>query len=226
MPTNMIQKLGSLLNQPGGIPQLTNDNGIPIYSKDADALILGSATKEGGDIKVYRDASGNLQLSVDADAASNGKALDVYGGVVCQNYLTVGQAALNTSYVGYINGSFGVTGIVNIGSNIESGGYIKTTNGIVNNTSNQATIPIDIIVSGTDAIDHGIKLQIDSNDIIVAQATGDGAGGITNKAIGLYGTTPATQAAAISNPAESTAGNNAAIDSILAALRAIGLIAT
>ena len=44
--------------------------------------------------------------------------------------------------------------------------------------------------------------------------------------VGLYGTAAVAQASAISDPAESIAANNAAIDSILAALRGIGLIAT
>ena len=44
--------------------------------------------------------------------------------------------------------------------------------------------------------------------------------------LGFYGHAVANQASAISDPAASIAGNNAAIDSILAALRRIGLIAT
>ena len=72
---------------------------------DVDALILGHATQEAGDIKVYSDGLGNLQLSLDADAASNALALSVYGGVVAQNYMTVGQTGLNTSYEFYVSGN-------------------------------------------------------------------------------------------------------------------------
>ena len=217
-----LRKVGNLI-----LPKVSTDT-LKLLNPNADALILGSTTEEGGDIKVYRDASGNLQISVDADAASNAEALVVYGGVVCQNYLTVGQTTLNTVRDFYVNGAAEVSGSL-IGFNLftnAAGTLHVGANGIKERVDNQIIIPIDITVSGTDSIDHSINLRIDSNDIIVVQATGDGAGGITDKAIGLYGTTPATQAAAISDPAESTAANNAAIDSILAALRGIGLIAT
>ena len=216
-PRSPLKKIGNLI-----LPKISTDT-LKLLNPNADALILGSTTEEGGDIKVYRDASGKLQMSVDADATSNTKALDIYGGVVCQNYLTVGQTTLSTAYVFYVHGS------------MRTSNYIQTDNGIVVKSGNglrtpgadnSATILINIPVSGTDSTNHTTSLQIDENDIIAAQATGDGAGGIINKAIGLYGTAPTTQAFAISDPAESTAANNAAIDSILAALRGIGLIAT
>lgn len=47
---------------------------------DADALILGTATAEGGDMNVYRDSSGNSQLTLDADASQNGVSLELYSG--------------------------------------------------------------------------------------------------------------------------------------------------
>ena len=190
----------------------TSTDTLKLLNPNADALMLGDSTHEGGDIKVYRDGSGNLALSFDADAASNAKGLDLYAGVVVQNYLTVGQTTLNTSYPLYINGNLSVSE-----ANVTS---IKAR------YTNAQNMKLNIGVASPDAISHGIKLQIDANDIIVAQATGDGAGGITNKAIGLYGTTPATQAAHIADPAESTAGNNAAIDAILVALENIGIIAS
>lgn len=203
---------------------------VKIYGKNADALILGDATHEGGDISVYRDTSGNKQLSLDADAASNALALSVYGGVVAQNYLTVGATSLNTSSPFHVTGDIECSGNQHLSGNLYMSGSIGVgVGGMYNRAANQSIIPINIDVSGTDSTDHAIKVRIDANDIIVAQATGDGATGAIDpatKAIGLYGTTPATQHAAIGDPAESIAGNNAAIDSILAALRAIGLIAT
>jgi len=48
----------------------------------------------------------------------------------------------------------------------------------------------------------------------------------TGTTVGLYSATPVVQAAAIADPASSTAGNNAAIDSILVVLRNLGVIAT
>jgi hypothetical protein len=199
----------------------TSTDTLKLLNPNANALMLGDATHEGGDIKVYRDTSGNLQLSVDADAASNTKAFDVYGGVVCQNFVTVGQTTLNTTYPIYGVGHTYITG------NIYSGGLIFSELGIEAKTANDSSYVVgNIQVTGTDATDHAVKLQIDSNDIICARATGDGAGGITNKAVGLYGVTPATQAAAISDPAESIAGNNAAIDAILVALENIGILAS
>ena len=155
---------------------------VQIYGADEDRLILGDATHEGGDVVTYRDAAGNRQLFVDADAAANALALSVYGGVVAQNYLTVGQAALNTSYPLYVNGEIRNTGAdIASGGNMWTNGIYVSTNGMLNRADNQSTLPININVVGADATDHAIKLQIDANDIIVAQATGDGAGGIVGK---------------------------------------------
>ena len=208
-----LRKIGNLI-----LPKVSTVT-LKLLNPNADALVLGSTTEEGGDIKVYRDASGNLQMSVDADAASNTKALDIYGGVVAQNYLTIGQNTLNLSAELFIAGSLYATDNQNCSGQMKCAGFGHIT-------SNSPSLPININILTPDATDHSINIQIDSSDIIVAQAAGDGSGGIIDKAIGLYGTTPCTQAAAISDPTESTAANNAAIDSILAALRGIGLIAT
>lgn len=208
-----LRRIGNLI-----LPKVSTDT-LKLLNPNADALVLGSTTEEGGDIKVYRDASGNLQMSLDADAASNAKALDIYGGVVVQNYFTVGQTSLNTQNVFYVNGASFIHGNLSVDT-------LFKTNSINSLYSNDSALDLNIIISSPNSTNHEICLQIGSNDIICARATGDGAGGIVDKAIGLYGTTPATQAAAISDPAESTAANNAAIDSILAALRGIGLIAT
>ena len=152
----------------------TEQGSIQIYGKDAEALILGDPTHEGGDVKIYRDASGNLQFSIDADAASNAIAMSVYGGVVAQNYLTVGQASLNTGYPLYVTGSiYSSSAIV-----AEADFQVSDGRGLVSSVPNIASIVNNIHVTGTDAADHAIKLQIDSNDIFAAQATGDGAGGV------------------------------------------------
>ncbi len=209
-----LRKSGTII-----LPKVGTDT-LKLLNPNADALIMGSATEEGGNLKIYRDGSGNLQLSVDADAASNGEALKVYGGAVCQNYLTVGQNTLSSAYPFYVNGHTFCNG------NILNIGYMKTTNGIRTYNDNAASLYMDIVVTGTDATSHEICLAIDTNHLICAKATGDGAGGIVDKAIGLYGVTPAVQAAHIADPAESTAGNNAAIDAILVALENIGILAS
>lgn len=43
------------------------DGALTILGADADRLILGGTSAEGGDIKVYADGSGNLALTLDAD---------------------------------------------------------------------------------------------------------------------------------------------------------------
>ena len=48
----------------------------------------------------------------------------------------------------------------------------------------------------------------------------------TGATVGFYGSTPITQATVVANPASSIAGNNAAIISILVALRNLGVIDT
>ena len=157
----------------------TEQGSIQIYGKDAEALILGDATHEGGDISVYRDTSGNKQFSVDADAASNAKAVDIYGGVVVQHYLTLGQAALDTNRTFTCVGNGKVTGIL-LSNELRVDSLIRTI------LDNAPSIRLNIPVIGTDSTDHALKLQIDENDIIVAQATGDGAGGIVNKKALFY----------------------------------------
>ena len=162
---------------------------LKLLGANTDILTLGDATHEGGDLKIYRDGSGNLQLSVDADAASNTKALDVYGGVVAQHYLTVGQAALNTGYSLYVYGdarvSLNLQVIQDIYTGINRGIYVGTK-GVLTKSVNDASLVIDN--SGiTDANNHTVNLKVDSNDIIVAQATGNGAGGIVGKRSIQYG---------------------------------------
>ena len=201
------------------INNTTDEDGfLKIYGKNADTIILGDATHEGGDISVYRNASGNKQLSLDADATSNALALSVYGGVVAQNYLTVGQTALNASYPLYVAGS------IYSSSMIRAASYLST-NTITPTAANAPLLRFDMDVTGADATDHAIKLQIDTNNIIEVKATGDGAGGITNKAIGLYGGTPATQHAAIADATDAATAITQ-LNLLLAANRAISLIAT
>ena len=152
----------------------TEKGSIQIYGKDIDVLKLGDATHEGGDISVYRDTSGNKQFFVDADAASNATAMDVYGGVIAQHLLTVGTAVLNTSNKLYVNGNAYITSTLAAPYGLQ---FVDAGSGMTGQ-SNKASLIINMPVSGTDAIDHAVKLQIDANDIIVAQATGNGSGGI------------------------------------------------
>lgn len=62
------------------------------------------------------------------------------------------------------------------------------------------------------------RLDAKFNDTILFSMNGTG--------ISFHNATPVAQAAAIGDPASSTAGNNAAIDSILVVLRNLALIAT
>lgn len=200
------------------ITQKVSGTKLVVQGANANTLTLGDATHEGGNLAIYRDGSGNTQLSVNADAAGNAKALDVYGGVVCQKHLTLGQAALNTAHALFVVGSSYFSASPQSGEGFKCVG----THGLYT-FDNHAALHLNIPV--TDSTGHSIKLRIDNSSIIEAKATGDGGGSVVNKAIGLYGVTPATQAAAIADPAETIGGNNAAIDAILVALRNIGLIA-
>lgn len=169
------------------VNNVTDEAGwIKIFGKNADTLILGDATHEGGDISIYRDTSGNKQLSLDADAASNAIALSVYGGVVAQHYLTVGEATLYTGMPFKVAGNSWFSGSIHFGTS-DSG--LSTINDIAN-------LRVNMPVSGGTNT-HAIHFMIDTNDVLVAQATGDNAGGITNKAIGVFGVTPQVQQAHI-----------------------------
>lgn len=171
------------------IGNTTDEDGfLKIFGKNINTIILGDATHEGGDIKVYRDGSNNLQLSLDADAASNAIAMSVYGGVVMQNYLTVGQTTLDLAYKFYVAGG------------MKTNGEYRGA-GLTHHDANGTNVSLNIyITSGSGT--HSSKLQIDSQDIVVAQATGDGAGGITNKAIGVFGVTPQVRQAHIADPTD------------------------
>ena len=196
----------------------TEQGSIQIYGKDADALILGDATHEGGDVKIYRDASGNLQFSIDADAASNAIAISVYGGVVAQHYLTVGQAMLNTSWTSFVAGTM-------YASNFYSAGTLFG-NAITAYDGNRASFPINILVTTPDATDHAIKLQIDANDIFKVQATGNGSGGIdaATKAIAFFGVTPQVQQSHIIDADGNLADITTKFNTLLADLEGYGLL--
>ena len=176
----------------------TEKGSIQIYGKDIDVLKLGDATHEGGDISIYRDTSGHKQFFLDADAVSNALAMSVYGGVVAQHYLTVGQATLKTTANVYVVGTIHAT------SAISCSGWMNVQAGIAAKSDNQAILPFNIRISGTNATDHALKLQVDLNDIFVVQATGDGAGGIdlATRAIGVFAVTPQVQQAHIADPTD------------------------
>lgn len=186
----------------------TEQGTIQIYGKDAEALILGDPTHEGGDVKIYRDASGNLQVSIDADAASNAAAMSVYGGVVAQNYLTVGNATLDTTFPLKVYGEGYITGNLKI-------------NNVLATPTNTAALRVNISVS--DANDHAVKLQIDANDILTVQATGNGAGDIdlATRAIGVFNVTPQVQQAHIADPTD-LATCISALSTLLADLEGYG----
>lgn len=186
----------------------TEQGSIQIYGKDAEALILGDPTHEGGDVKIYRDASGNLQFSIDADAASNAIAMSVYGGVVAQNYLTVGNATLDTTFPLKVYGECYITGNLKI-------------NNVLATPTNTAALRVNISVS--DANDHAVKLQIDANDILTVQATGNSAGDIdlATRAIGVFNVTPQVQQAHIADPTD-LATCISALSTLLADLEGYG----
>jgi hypothetical protein len=149
----------------GIITQKLIDDTLKLLGENKTILSLGDSTHEGGNVEIYRDGSNNLALFFDADAASNVKGLDIYPGVVIRNHLTVGDSILYTAYpfrcVGY--------GYI---SRIVLDRHIQT---IPNATRLDLSIPI---ISGT--ANHAISLQIDYNDVLCVQATGDGAGGIVD----------------------------------------------
>ena len=177
------------------INNVTDEAGsLKIYAKDADAIILGDPTHEGGDISIYRDTSGNKQFFLDADAASNVLAMTLYGGLVAQHYLTVGTTSLSVATNFYVAGT-GRTSSTMAASAFHADG------GLVGRSDNIESLPLNIRVTGVDTTNHSIRLQIDANNIIEAQATGNGSGGTTNEAIGFFGTTPQVQQAHIADVA-------------------------
>jgi len=194
----------------------TEKGSIQIYGKDIDALILGDPTHEGGDVKIYRDALGNLQFSLDADAASNTIAMSVYGGVVAQNYLTVGTTSLSVATNFYVAGTGRTSSVMNASK-------FHADGGLSGRTDNIASLPLNIRVSGTNATDHAIKTQIAGQDIFVVQATGNGAGGIdlATRAIGVFAVTPQVQQAHIANPTD-LASCISALSTLLADMEGYG----
>ena len=65
----------------------------------------------------------------------------------------------------------------------------------------------------------------DAGNIILNTSTGTKIGTATSQKLGFWNATPVVQQSSISDPTSDTASNNAAIDSILAVLRTIGVIA-
>ena len=160
------------------ITQRLIEDTLKLLGADKTIFSLGDSTHEGGDVKIYRDGSNNLALFFDADAASNAKALDVYGGAVFQNHVTIGQTTLDTTYALMVFGETRIHGKINLSS---GDFHSKNDAGLEGYDDNQTNIKCgNIRVSGTDATDHIAYMQIDSNDIFCVQATGDGAGGVVD----------------------------------------------
>ena len=72
----------------------------------------------------------------------------------------------------------------------------------------------------------GTFTMADPANIAVGTTTGTKIGTATSQKLGFWNATPVVQQSAISDPTSDTASNNAAIDSILAVMRTLGLIAT
>uniref|UniRef100_A0A6M3X5M2 Uncharacterized protein n=1 Tax=viral metagenome TaxID=1070528 RepID=A0A6M3X5M2_9ZZZZ len=156
---------------------------LKLLLANATSLSFGDATHEGGNLVVYRDSAGNTQFEFDADAASNEKAFKCYGGVVFENNVTIGQVALDLSYLLYIVGNMKATGAISTDASIYTGtasGMNLGTGGIESRNDNQASMNMNISVSGTDSTNHLIEIKIDGTSIIAAQATGNGGGGVTD----------------------------------------------
>ena len=150
---------------------------LTLITKNTDALILGSPTKEGGDVRIYRDGSNNLALFIDADAASNTKGLDFYAGILFRNNVVIGRNTFSTVYKLLVDGTSYFTGDVYLLSDFR----VNNGKGIVSSLDNITSMILgNIRISGTDVIDHTICMQMDSTDIFCIQATGDGAGGIVD----------------------------------------------
>lgn len=149
---------------------------LKLLGENKTIFSLGDSTHEGGNVEIYRDGSNNLALFFDADAASNTKGLDIYPGVVCQNGVTIGSTSFDTTYKLRVTGNSYFSG--NVSTNSEWG--VNDGHGIHSVNNNQAVMRLNLGVGGTDSIDHAICLRIDNNDIICAQATGDGVGGVVD----------------------------------------------
>lgn len=68
------------------VEMMTLDSKLTIHGADVDKLVLGDATHEGGDLRIYRNNNGNFQIHIDADAGPSTVALEVYGGIKAAYY--------------------------------------------------------------------------------------------------------------------------------------------
>jgi hypothetical protein len=126
----------------------------------------------GHDVIFYGDTT-LKQFLYDASADT----MFVDRGVV-KEYLTVGQATLNTDYSFHVEGTSYQTGT------IVTDNWFQSPYGL-QSTYNQATLNIDLRVNSGTA-DHEIQLRVDGNPIAGFRGTGDGAGGVTDLKALLY----------------------------------------
>jgi len=203
---------------------------LKLLNPNAVALSLGDSTHEGGNIEIYRDASGNLAFGFDADAASNAKGADFYAGVVCQNYLTVGQTALNTSYQLYVNGIARVSNITCTNGITISGGSIDGGASQVYNVSYYRFIDDQtdniILQNITDAAAHSQILRIGGADLFSVKVTGNGSGGVdaASKAFAFFGGTPQVQQNHIIDADGNLADITTKFNTLLAGLEGYGIL--
>lgn len=94
--------------------------------------------------------------------------------VVFQNYLTVGQNTLDTTYNLLVNGISSFKNVIYVAYGIKT-------------TTNSPGFYMDIPLSSVDATLHTLSMRIDGNIISSIIAEGDGANGIIGKRIINYG---------------------------------------
>ena len=113
--------------------------------------------------------------------------------------LTSGTAASTWSGTLTANGTLDANGVVTLGDGGDAITYdssvldissLGAITGLLSGTGadNQATLPFDIGVTGSDAGAHAITLGIDGNVALTVSATGDGAGGVGARTV-LFGAT-------------------------------------
>lgn len=150
--------------------------GTKIVDVDANGISVG--TTNGIDINPGSDTDADL-ITVGVTGApkiwwDESENTFVTDNLIVSTYLTVGQATLATGQAFTVTGDVVSSGSLWIGA---AGTFYPGTGGVVARSSNQATMNMNIPVSGADATTHDIDLQIDSNSVLMIRGTGDGGGG-------------------------------------------------
>lgn len=166
---------GVLIGTPDTTALAANSLIISNITADGDILI---AVNDGGASKqmIFLDGStGVTHLGKPGTPASATATGDVFVGGVLE----------------VVNNINPTTATADLGTAAKPWRWLEISAGI-EIASNIANFAINsVITSGSAA--HTIKLRMDSNDVFVVGATGNGAGGIVNPTVGFFATTPAVK---------------------------------